>query len=108
MNISKPVKLHLSTVYRQLYCANADDIGVNLLPVKIKHMANHSKVCCDQRYQDKIAHWKSSPGQILHTWQNWGKLEVKHEFSIQNWSELGEITGKTWPEPCGKWSVKFY
>ena len=36
--------------------ANADDIGVNLQPVKIKHMANQKKVCCDQRYQDKIAH----------------------------------------------------
>ena len=44
MNLSKPVKLHLSTVYRQVYqyYANADDIGVNLQPVKIKHMANHS------------------------------------------------------------------
>ena len=29
---------------------------VNLQPVKIKHMANHRQACCDQRYQDKIAH----------------------------------------------------
>ena len=66
MNLSQPVGLHLSTVYRQLYSAlksieiyyaNADDIGVNLQPVEIKHMANHKQVCFDQRYQDKIAHW---------------------------------------------------
>ncbi len=25
----------------EIYYANADDIGVNLRPVKIKHMANH-------------------------------------------------------------------
>ncbi len=36
MNLSQPVGLHLSTVYRQVF-----DIGVNLQPVKIKHMANH-------------------------------------------------------------------
>ncbi len=45
MNLSQPVGLHLNTVYRQvsieIYNANADDIGVNLQPVKIKHMANH-------------------------------------------------------------------
>ncbi len=41
MNLSQPVGLYLSTVYRQVYYANVDDIGVNLQPVKIKHMANH-------------------------------------------------------------------
>ncbi len=43
MNLSQPVGLHLNTVYRQVYqyFANADDIGLNLQPVKIKHMAIH-------------------------------------------------------------------
>ena len=35
--------------------ANADDIGVIIQQVKIKHMANHI-YCCDQRYHYKIAH----------------------------------------------------
>ena len=56
---SEPPKLHLNTVYRQvyqfssdsvrnflraieLYYANVDGIGVILQPVKIRHMANHS------------------------------------------------------------------
>ncbi len=55
---------HSALKSMKIYCANADDIGVNLQPVKIKHMANHSKVCCDQRYQDKIAHCLTIPSWI--------------------------------------------
>ncbi len=42
MNLSKPVKLHSALKCIEIYYANADDIGIIIQPVKIKHMANHS------------------------------------------------------------------
>ncbi len=41
MNLSQPVGLHSVLKSIEIYYANADDIGVNLQPIKIKHMANH-------------------------------------------------------------------